>query len=143
MPDSEQFGYSGKPLTTKLGVTTSNVLALLDAPKGTPDRLAPLPAEVEIRTDVRRRPDVILAFLTRSNRLRLRVPTLRRAIFPERMLWIAWPKRSSGVDTDITEDVVLRLALDHGLVDTKVVAINEMWSGLKLVVPVALRTAAP
>ena len=143
MAGSEQLGYSGRPLAAKLGVKSGNVLALLDAPDHAQALLAPLPDGVEVRCDVRRQPDVALAFFTRAARLRSRVPTLRRAIFPERMLWVAWPKRASGVATDITEDVVRRLALEHGLVDTKVAAIDETWSGLKLVVPVALRDGAP
>ncbi|MGI9657748.1 MAG: DUF3052 domain-containing protein [Gaiellaceae bacterium] len=143
MGGSEQHGYSGKPLAVKLGVRAGDVLALLDAPDHALALLAPLPEGVEVRSDVRRRPDVALAFFMRANRLRSRVPALRRAIFPERMLWVAWPKRSSGVATDITEDVVRRFALEHGLVDTKVAAIDETWSGLKLVVPLAQRDGPP
>lgn len=138
-----QHGYSGKPLATKLGVRDESVLALLDAPEHALELLAPLPEGVEVRRDVRRPPDVALAFFDRSSRLRARLPTLRRAIFPERMLWIAWPKRASGVATDITEDVVRQLAIEHSLVDVKVAAIDDTWSGLKLVVPVALRDGAP
>jgi hypothetical protein len=139
MAGSEQHGYSGKPLPAKLGVKSGTVLALLNAPDHARGLLAPLPDAVEVRSDVRRRPDVVLAFFTSEARLRSRLPALRRAIFPERMLWVAWPKRASAVETDITEDVVRGLALKHGLVDTKVAAIDETWSGLKLVVPVALR----
>ena len=77
--------------------------------------------------------DVVVAFFTRSAQLERRLLALARAIHPEGGLWIAWPKRSSGVATDLTEDVVRELALLNGLVDNKVCAIDETWSGLRLV----------
>ncbi len=134
-----QHGYSGKPVAQKLGLGPGDVLALLNPPERALALLSPLPPGAEIRYDIRRRPNVALAFFDRKARLRSRLPSLRRAIYPDQMLWIAWPKRASGVVTDIDENVVRELALEHDLVDTKVMAIDATWSGLKLVVPVKLR----
>ncbi len=126
-------GYSGTPLAQKLGVEEGHVLALIEAPPEAPALIAPLPAAVEVRTDVRRKPDVVVAFFVRRSRLERRLAGLARAIHPSGGLWIAWPKRASGVTTDLTEDVVRELALAGGLVDNKVCAISDIWSGLRLV----------
>jgi hypothetical protein len=130
-------GYSGTPLWRKLGIREGDVVALLDAPAGfaIPD----LPAGVEIRRAARGRSAVIVAFHTGRGTLALRFPTLMRALDVDGGLWIAWPKRSSGVSTDITEDVVREVALPTGMVDNKVCAIDETWSGLRLVVRKELR----
>lgn len=139
MGGGAQHGYSGKPLTAKLGIEPGDILALLEAPPHGLALLAPLPEGVEVRRDLRRKPDVALAFFERASHLRSRLPVLRRAIFPDGMIWVAWPKRASNVATDVTEDTVRAVALPLGLVDTKVAAVDETWSGLKLVVPLALR----
>jgi hypothetical protein len=76
---------------------------------------------------------VVVAFFTRRRELERRFPSLSRAIFPAGALWVAWPKRASGVDTDLTEDAVREVALPAGLVDNKVCAIDATWSGLRLV----------
>lgn len=130
-------GYSGTPLWRKLGIREGDVVALLDAPAGfaIPD----LPAGVEVRRATRGRSAVIVAFHTGRGTLALRFPTLVRALDVDGGLWIAWPKRSSGVSTDITEDVVREVALPTGMVDNKVCAIDETWSGLRLVVRKELR----
>jgi hypothetical protein len=130
-------GYSGTPLWRKLGIREGDVVTLLDAPAGfaIPD----LPAGVEIRRAARGRSAVIVAFHTGRGTLALRFPTLVRALDVDGGLWIAWPKRSSGVSTDITEDVVREVALPTGMVDNKVCAIDETWSGLRLVVRKELR----
>ena len=85
-------------------------------------------------------PGVLLQFTTSRAELEERLPQLRALVFPDGAAWIAWPKRSSGVPTDVTEDVVRDVALPLGLVDVKVIAIDETWSGLKLVVRKELRT---
>ena len=125
-------GYSGTPLPKKLGIKDDHVVALLDEPVALRSILVPLPHGVECRTDLRRRPDVAVAFFTRRGAFQRRIDALGRAIFPAASVWIAWPKRSSGVETDMTEDVVREVALPLGLVDVKVCAIDETWSGLKL-----------
>jgi len=132
-------GYSGKPLAAKLGVREDDVLALLHAPTDFHSTLAPLPPGVAMRSDLRRTPNVVVAFYDRAAALRSRLPALRRAIYPDRSLWIAWPKQTSSVETDLNGNVVRSLGIEHDLVDTKVAAIDATWSGLKFVVPVKLR----
>jgi hypothetical protein len=83
--------------------------------------------------------DLVVCFVTSRRLLEQRLPALRKALAAAGMLWIAWPKRSSGVKTDVTEDVVRAVALPTGLVDTKVCAIDETWSGLRLVIRVVHR----
>ena len=125
-------GYSGTPLPRKLGIKDDHLVALLDEPAMLREILVPLPDGVELRTDLRRRPDVAVAFFVTRSAFERRIEALGRAIFPASSVWIAWPKKSSGVTTDITEDTVREVALPLGLVDVKVCAIDETWSGLKL-----------
>ena len=116
----------------KLGIKEGHVVALLDEPDSLRSILTPLPDHVTYRTDLRRKPDVAVAFFTSRAALGRRLDALGRAIFPAASVWVAWPKKASGVPTDITEDVVRELALPTGLVDVKVCAIDDTWSGLKL-----------
>jgi hypothetical protein len=126
-------GYSGTPLPKKLGVTEGARLMLLGAPEGFDDTLGELPDGVEVVRTARGRADVIVAFFDRRREFEARIERLERAIFPDGGLWIAWPKRSSGVSTDMGEDVVREVALPRGLVDNKVCAIDDTWSGLRVV----------
>ena len=126
-------GYSDTPLPRKLGIKEGHRVALLRAPDGFERVLGPLPGGVDITTRARAPIDVAVAFFTRSRELERRFTTLKRALSPDGGLWIAWPKRASGVETDLTEDVVRDVALANGLVDNKVCAIDETWSGLRLV----------
>jgi hypothetical protein len=132
-------GYSGTPLPKKLGIKEGHRLALLGAPDGFDRTLGPLPDGVEERTSARGPADVVVFFVSSRAALERRFDPLKRAIFPDGGLWIAWPKRASGVETDLTEDVVREIALATGLVDNKVCAIDEVWSGLRLVHRVADR----
>lgn len=125
-------GYSGTPLPRKLGIKDGHVVALLNAPDNIDSTLVPMPVEVQIRTDLRSKPDVAVAFFARRRDFSGRVDALGRAVFPASAVWIAWPKKASGVPTDITEDTVREVALPLGLVDVKVCAIDDTWSGLKL-----------
>ena len=127
-------GYSGKPLAEKLGIKEGKRLAFGSAPDGFADLLGDLPEGVRVRARLRGPLDVIVFFTRRRAELESRLPVLRRAMDPAAGLWIAWPKRSSGVETDITEDVVRELGLANRLVDNKVCAIDETWSGLRLVI---------
>lgn len=102
--------------------------------------LAPLPAGAR-RVSGLRSADVVVLFATSRRDLEDRIEELAAAIHPDRMLWVAWPKRASGVATDVTEDVVREVALPLGLVDTKVAAIDATWSGLRLVWRRERRTA--
>ena len=126
-------GYSGTPLPRKLGIKEGHRVAVTRAPGGFDRTLGELPDGVTVATRARGSLDVVVCFLTRLAELERRFDSLRRAIYPDGGLWIAWPKRSSGVATDLTEDVVREVALAGGLVDNKVCAIDETWSGLRLV----------
>ena len=127
-------GYSGTPLATKLGIKEGHRVAFPSAPEGFLDLLGRLPEGVAVRSRAVGPLDVIVFFATRRSALERRLPALRRAMRPAAGLWIAWPKRSSGVETDLTEDVVRELGLANRLVDNKVAAIDETWSGLRLVI---------
>jgi len=124
-------GYSGTPLARKLGLKPDTVVALLDEPDHFRALLDPAPEPITFRTDLRSRPDLVVAFFTERARLKARLPALARAIFPHGGLWFAWPKKASGVTTDLTEDVIRDLGLAAGIVDIKVCAIDDTWSGLR------------
>ncbi|MDP1794983.1 MAG: DUF3052 domain-containing protein [Acidimicrobiales bacterium] len=124
-------GYSGTPLPKKLGITEGANVALLHAPPGFV--LDDLPDGVAVGHRLGKTHDVILAFVDQRSHLERAVALLEKAIFPDGAAWIAWPKRASKVPTDMTEDVVREIALPRGLVDVKVCAIDDTWSGLKLV----------
>ncbi len=129
-------GYSGTPLPRKLGITEGHRVALLGAPPDFGRVLGELPPDVDVRTDLRGPGafDVIVLFTDRRADLEARFAGAVARMTPAAGLWVAWPKRTSGVATDLTEDVVRDVALDNGLVDNKVCAIDETWSGLRLVV---------
>jgi hypothetical protein len=127
-------GYSGTPLAKKLGIREGSRLAGLAAPENFAALLHPLPDGVALRDRLRGPLDVIVFFTERRAELARRLPALTKALDPAGGLWIAWPKRSSGVPTDMTEDVVREIALPTGLVDNKVCAIDATWSGLRLVI---------
>jgi hypothetical protein len=124
-------GYSGTPLPRKLGIEPGQRLALLGAPDGF---ALELPEDVSVRRRAGGKVDVILTFHTGRAELERRLPALRAMMQPAAGLWIAWPKRASKVETDITEDVLREIALPTGLVDNKVCAVDETWSGLRLVI---------
>jgi hypothetical protein len=133
-------GYSGTPLLRKLGIKPGHRVLILRAPDGFEETtLGELPDGVSVARAARGRADVIVAFFDRRAELTRRMPTLRERMEPAAGLWIAWPKRSSGVETDLTEDVVRELALANRLVDNKVAAIDATWSGLRLVIRLADR----
>jgi hypothetical protein len=129
-------GYSGTPLPKKLGIKEGHRVAFPGAPGGFAALLGELPDGVVVKSRASGPLDVIVFFTERRSDLERRLPALRRAMDPAAGLWIAWPKRSSGVETDMTEDVVRELALANRLVDNKVCAIDETWSGLRLVIRV-------
>ena len=123
-------GYSGTPLPKKLGIKAESRVLLLNAPAG---------FELEGVQVARRATgiaDVILSFHTERRELEKRLPVLRERIEQNGRLWIAWPKKSSRLPTDITENVVREIALANALVDNKVAAISDIWSGLQLVIRV-------
>jgi hypothetical protein len=124
-------GYSGTPLPKKLGIKPGHRVLLLSAPDGFE---LDLPEGVKVGRAARGKADVIVSFHTERADLARRMPKLRAAMDPAAGLWIAWPKRASKVPTDLTEDVVRELALENVLVDNKVAALDEKWSGLRLVI---------
>jgi hypothetical protein len=128
-------GYSGTPLPQKLGIKAGHRVLVLGAPDGFEgSTLGELPAGVRVARRASGTADVIVAFFTGRAELARRMPGLRERMEPAAGLWIAWPKRASGVETDLTEDVVRELALANRLVDNKVCAIDATWSGLRLVI---------
>ena len=127
----DRAGYSGRPLAGKLGIKPEATVVLVDAPAGVEDLLEPLPGGVAVRRGNRGRRDLTIWFVTSRRLFERRFDPVARAV-AEGTLWIAWPKRSSGVETDITEDTIRDVALPRGLVDSKVCAIDETWSGLRL-----------
>jgi hypothetical protein len=132
MARSSSKGYSGTPLARKLGITEGGTFAIVGDPGNADELLAPLPAGARRIDDVGEA-DVAFVFTTARADLAARLDSLAAAIFPDRTLWVAWPKRASKVPTDMTEDVVRDMALPLGLVDTKVAAVDATWSGLRLV----------
>jgi hypothetical protein len=123
-------GYSGTALAAKLGVRDSMTVLLLGAPSTVLDELPP---SVIRRHRTMPGIDVAVLFVTKKSELAKRLPGLSRAVFPDGSLWIAWPKKSSGVPTEVDENTIRDVALPAGLVDNKVCAIDETWSGLRLV----------
>lgn len=126
-------GYSGTPLPAKLGINEGHRVALVGAPPGFDATLGALPAGVALRSQLRGPLDVLVYFTKAAADLASKLERLGAAIEVDGALWVAWPKRASKVPTDITEDVVRDLALPLGLVDNKVAALDETWSGLRLV----------
>jgi hypothetical protein len=126
-------GYSGTPLPKKLGIREGATVAILGAPDGFDATLGPLPAGTRIRRRAHGRADVVVSFHTDRADLEARVPRLLDALDVDGGLWLAWPKRASGVPTDLTEDSMREIFLPLGLVDNKVCAIDDTWSGLRVV----------
>jgi hypothetical protein len=126
-------GHSGTPLPKKLGIREGDTVAFRRAPESFAAALGALPAAVRVKRRVAPPVDVVVAFFSSRAELARRLEALAASVHPDGALWIAWPKRSSGVATDLTEDAARDLALPLGLVDNKVCAIDETWSGLRLV----------
>jgi len=142
MSSPEPAGYSGTPLPKKLGIKPGHRIRLIGAPEGFGDTLGALPQPVDIvlADDEGASPlDLVLFFTDSADVLRARFDGLAASLAAAGMLWVAWPKKASKVPTDLTEDVVRRIALERGMVDVKVCAIDATWSGLKLVYRLADR----
>ncbi len=131
VPESDSGPRSGRPLAQKLGVKAGSTVVLLDAPEGVEGLLIPLPEGVTLRRGNRGRREITIWFATSRRAVERRFGAVAKAV-GEGTLWIAWPKGSSGVETDLSEDAVREVALPAGMVDTKVCAIDETWSGLRL-----------
>jgi CheY-like chemotaxis protein len=131
VPVSDSGPRSGRPLAQKLGIKAGSTLALIDAPEGIEQVLAPLPEKVTLRQGNRGTREMTLWFVTARRELERRFAAVAKAV-GEGTLWMAWPKRSAKVETDLSEDVIRDHAVADGMVDTKVCAIDETWSGLRL-----------
>ena len=127
-------GYSGTPLAKKLGIKPLARVSLVGAPTGFEQELEPIPDGAKIARKLGASSDVIVFFTTKHAELARRLPELAAALDPAGGLWIAWPKKSSGVATDLAFENVQLAGLDLGLVDNKICAVTEIWSGLRFVV---------
>lgn len=138
-------GYSGTPLAKKLGIKPAAIVLLVNAPDGFETTLDGLPDDAKVSRASSASPgakgaaDVILFFTKGRADFERRLPALTERMKQNGGLWIAWPKKASGIATDMTEDVIREVALPGGLVDNKVCAIDEVWSGLRLVIRVENR----
>jgi hypothetical protein len=132
-------GYSGKSVVQKLGIKPGFRIFVDGAPASYDDIIGPLPADVTLAPRLKAPLDMAHVFAKQAAALRKKLPACREAIAPDGMVWVSWPKKSSRVATDVTENVVRDTALSLGLVDVKVCAIDDTWSGLKLVIPVKQR----
>lgn len=134
-------GYSGTPLAQKIGIKAGHRLVLRNHPASFLRDLGKLPDGVIHNDRLTGKANVVVFFTDKLLALENSFAALAAIMESDGMLWIAWPKRASGVPTDLTEDVVRRVALERGLVDVKVCAIDETWSGLKLVIRLKDRPA--
>lgn len=132
-------GYSGTPLAKKLGIKSGSEVLLVGAPDAYHELLIPLPEAVRFAPKLSASTDIVHFFSTKRAELERALATFRMSMKPSAMIWVSWPKKSSRVPTDITEDTIRAVALPMGLVDVKVCAIDDIWSGLKLVIRKELR----
>jgi hypothetical protein len=128
-------GYSGTPLPKKLGIKPGHRVALLDAPPSLHGELVPLPDEVVLIDSLGEEPlDVCLLFVRSQSELRDQFAVAAALLQPSGGLWVCWPKKTSGVVSDLTEDAIRAVGLAEGLVDNKVCAVDATWSGLRFVI---------
>jgi hypothetical protein len=126
-------GYSQTPLPKKLGIKEGSRIALVNAPKDFLSTLGELPRDVEFVKRPAKELDIVLLFVLTERVLAGNFAKLVRRLTANGMIWVAWPKKSSGVSTDLSFELVQRIGLDAGLVDVKICAIDDTWSGLKFV----------
>jgi len=128
-------GYSGTPLIKKLGIKPGQNVAIVNAPKTfLASELKPLPENVRLTSaQAAKQLDFIMLFVNSTKALQKELPKLKRKLARDGILWVSWPKKSSGVETDLSFDIVQQSGLKIGLVDVKICAVNEIWSGLKFV----------
>lgn len=127
-------GYSGTPLAQKLGIKPGMKVAALNTPRAYRKWLAPLPEKISFTDKADAGAGFVHLFVTERSTLEKELKRLRRLLDNAGVLWISWPKKSSGVATDVTEDVIRDVCLPLGFVDVKVCAVDETWSGLKLMI---------
>ena len=127
-------GYSGTPLAQKLGIKAGQEVAAINAPANYSKLLAPLPEAVSFARQATAVTDFVHLFISERKALEKELKRLRKLLADTGVLWVSWPKKSSGVATDVTEDTIREVALPLGFVDVKVCAVDETWSGLKLMI---------
>lgn len=127
-------GYSGTPLPKKLGLKEGSRIALINAPNDFARELGELPPDAQIVPRVTKPIDIALLFVLTERALLRDFDKLAKKLASNGMIWVAWPKKASGVATDLSEQRVRTIGLDRGLVDVKICAIDEVWSGLKFVI---------
>ena len=132
-------GYSGTPLAKKLGMKAGGCVLAVGAPDAYQDLLAPIPDGLRFAKSLSTGVDVVHLFTTRRADLEKKLAVYRKKIAPDAAVWVSWPKKASKVPTDITEDTIRAVCLPMGFVDVKVCAVDETWSGLKLVIRKELR----
>ena len=132
-------GYSATPLAQKLGIKAGSTVHLAGAPPGFPETLEPLPPGMRFTRRLTAAVDIAHVFTTDKKVLQSTLSTLRKTLKPTAVVWVSWPKQASGVPTEVTENTVREVALPLGFVDVKVCAVDDVWSGLKLVVRKELR----
>jgi hypothetical protein len=132
-------GYSGTPLTKKLGFKERSLVLLIDAPKDYVQLVAPMPTGVQFISKPIRKVDIAHVFVSRRSTLSKHLSKLRKTLDTQASIWVSWPKKTAKMPTDITEDTIREVALPLGFVDIKVCAVTDVWSGLKLVVRKELR----
>lgn len=132
---SDTSGYSGTPLAKKLGIKEGHTISVINQPDYYFNLFKDLP-QIKIIKISKGKVDLIHYFVTEEKQLLKDIQNLKNSIEQNGSIWISWPKKAAKVETDITEDVVRNMALKNGLVDIKVCAVDEVWSGLKLVIPV-------
>ncbi len=130
-PPASPGGYSGTPLARKLGIRPGDVVALMGAPRGwtVPD----LPPGARVRRSLGTGAEVVIAFVRRAADLEAVVGAVAAVLGPDEALWLAWPRRAAGHDSDVTENLLREVVLPTGLVDVKVAAVGDDWSGLRFV----------
>jgi hypothetical protein len=132
-------GYSGTPLAKKLGIVEACRVFIIQAPDNYLELLTPLPAKLVFENKLSKHTNIVHIFSVEKKNLQAKLEALRIAIKPDAAIWVSWPKKASKVPTDITEDTIREIALPLGLVDIKVCAVSDIWSGLKLVIRKELR----
>ena len=132
---TQPSGYSGTPLAKKLGIKPGNQIKLVNAPAYYLDLFTDFPADVQFEDDEVEK-DLIHFFIKQAEEFYKLLPQLKTEIRPDGTIWVSWPKKASKVKTDITENMIRDYAISIGLVDIKVCSVDEIWSGLKLVIPV-------
>jgi len=134
-------GYSGTPLSKKLGIQKQFRVCLIGMPSDVEAELKDVLASCRVAKDGQESCDFAMLFVKTEADLKKNLSRLSTRLAPAGMLWVSWPKKASGVSSDLREDDVRRIGLAVGLVDIKVCAVNEVWSGLKFVIPVKDRAA--